>query len=174
MFRTAIVRHSHYTSEPMSEPPTAEQTAVWQRRLASQANNRAWTLAEALSRTPEEDDEMLQAANAAMYFWKIVGNAKNHAHAAQLLAHVYALLGHGDAAKHYLAKSSPFFFGEGAEPGELAFAHAVAANVAAAAGDSKAHRMHYAEANRLLAALPGPEDRKILSATLRVVPVPAD
>jgi hypothetical protein len=157
----------------MSEPPTAEQTAIWQRRLASQANNRAWTLAEASSRTPEEDEEMLQAANAAMYFWKIVGNAKNHAHAAQLLAHTYALLGNGDLAKHYLAKSNPFFFREGAEPLELAFAHAVAANVAAATGDSTAHSTHYAEAERLTASLPDSEDRNILGATLRVIPVPA-
>ena len=157
----------------MSEPPTAEQTATWQRRLASQANNRAWTLSEALSRTPEEDEEMLQAANAAMYFWKMVGNAKNHAHAALLLAHTYALLGLGDPAKHYFAKASPLFFGEGAQPWELAGAHAVAANVAAAAGDSKAHSTHYAEAERLIAALPDPENRNILSATLRVVPVPS-
>jgi hypothetical protein len=158
----------------MSEQPTAEQTAIWQRRLASQANNRAWTLSEALSRTPEEDEEMLQAAHAAMYFWKIVGNAKNHAHAAQLLAHTYALLGLGNPAKHYLAKSNPVFFGEGAEPWELAMAHAVAANVAAATGDSKAHGTHYAEAGRLIAALPDPKDRTILSATLRVVPVPSE
>ena len=157
----------------MSEPPTAEQTAIWQRRLASQANNRAWTLAESLSRTPEEDEEMLQAANAAMYFWKIVGNARNHARAAQLLAHTCALLGFGDLAKQYLAKSSPVLFAEGAEPSELAFAHAVAANVAAATGDADAHRTHYAEAERLIAALPGVEDRSLVGATLRVVPVPA-
>ncbi|MBS1200558.1 MAG: hypothetical protein H6R27_1236, partial [Proteobacteria bacterium] len=35
---------------------------------------------------------MLQAAHAAMYFWKVVGNGNNKAHAAQLLAHVYASL----------------------------------------------------------------------------------
>jgi hypothetical protein len=157
----------------MSEPPTAEQTALWQRRLASQANNRAWTLSEAASRTPEEDEEMLQAANAAMYLWKIVGNARNRAHAALLLAHAYALLGLGNPAKHYFAKASPVFFGQGADPGELAIGHAVAANVAAATGDSKAHATHYAEADRLIAALPGAEDRNILGATLRVIPVPA-
>jgi hypothetical protein len=148
--------------------------ATWQRRLASQANNRAWSLSEATSRTPEEDEEMLQAANAAMYFWKIVGNANHHAHAAQLLAHVYALLGLGDPAKRYLAKSNPVLLGEGAEPGERAFAHAVTANVAAATGDAAAHAMHYAEAERLLAALPTQQDRDILSATLRVVPVPSN
>ena len=50
----------------MAEKPAAEDVALWQRRLASQANNRAWSLAEMLHRSPEEDEEMLQAAHAAM------------------------------------------------------------------------------------------------------------
>jgi len=52
----------------MDEKPTPEEAARWQRRLASQANNRAWSLSESVSRTAEEDEEMLQAAHAAMYF----------------------------------------------------------------------------------------------------------
>ena len=43
--------------------PTPEETAIWQKRLASQANNRAWTLADQSSRTPEEDEQLLQAAH---------------------------------------------------------------------------------------------------------------
>lgn len=156
----------------MSDKPTAEETAGWQRRLASQANNRAWTLSESSARTADEDEEMLQAAHAAMYFWKIVGNTSNHAHAAQLLAHVYALLGLGHPAKHYLAKSQPFFFEGGVEDWELAMAHAVAANVAAANREFQAHREHYSRAASLIAALPDSEDRSILGATLRVIPVP--
>jgi hypothetical protein len=158
----------------MSEKPTPEELAVWQRRLASQANNRAWTLAESLSRTPEQDDEMLHAAHVAMYFWSIVGNPRNHAHAAQLVAHVYALLGVGPLAEHYEAKSQPVFLGEGAEPGERAMAHAVAANVAAANKDSKTQREHYDKARTLIEAMPDSKDRDILNATLRVVPVPDD
>jgi len=50
----------------VAEKPPPEDVALWQRRLASQANNRAWTLAETLSRSPDEDEEMLQAACAAM------------------------------------------------------------------------------------------------------------
>jgi len=156
----------------MDEKPTPEETARWQRRLASQANNRAWTLAEAESRTPEEDEEMLQAAHAAMHLWKMVGNDKNRAHAAQLVAHVYALLDLPGPAAHYLAKSHPIFFGDGAEAWEIALAHAVAANVAAAAKDVAAHRDHYVRAFEKVAALPDPEDRKILEATLRVLPAP--
>ena len=157
----------------MTDKPTPEETALWQRRLASQANNRAWTLAEATSRTKDEDEEMLQAAHAAMYFWNIVGNASHRAHAAQLLAHVYALLKLGGPAAHYFAKSEPVFDSGSAEGSETAFAHAIASNVAAANKDAAAHRLHYDKAFELAASL-GAEDKKILEATLRILPKPQD
>jgi len=47
----------------MVEKLTPEEIALWQRRLASQANNRAWTLAEMPRRSPGEDEEMLHAAH---------------------------------------------------------------------------------------------------------------
>ena len=115
---------------------------------------------------------MLQAAHAAMYLWKKVGNANNRAHAAQLVAHAYAMLKLPNPAKHYLRQSQPFFLAQESEPWELALTHAVAANVAAAAGESGAHARHYAEAARMVAELPDPEDREILNATMRVIPVP--
>lgn len=157
----------------MSDPkPTPEETAAWQRRLAAQANNRAWTLAEQPSRTPEESQEMLHAAHAAMHFWALVGHEKNRAHAAQLLAHVHALLGHPGPALQYLSQSAPVLQAPQAEPWERAFAHAVAANVAAASGDAAGHRAHHQQAVALVAALPDPEDRAILEATMRVIPLP--
>lgn len=70
----------------MSDNSTPEEAALWHRRVASQANNRAWALSEAVSRTLDQDEEMLQAAHAAMYLWKIVGTDNNRAHAAQLLS----------------------------------------------------------------------------------------
>jgi hypothetical protein len=156
----------------MPQSPTPEETAAWQRRLASQANNRAWSLTESPDRTPEEDEEMLHAAHAAMYFWNIVGDPNNKAHAAQLVAHVYARLGLPGPASRYLAKSEPVFFADSAEPWEKALAHAVAAGVAAAKEDTPAHQAHYREAVERVAALPDPEERSILEATLRVVPAP--
>jgi hypothetical protein len=156
----------------MSQKPTPEETANWQRRLASQANNRAWCLSELLVRAPEEDEEMLQAAHTALYLWTAVGDVKAQAHAAQLVAHVYALLGMGNEASHYQRKSQPIFFGEAAQPWELALAHAIAANVAAANKESAAHSEHYRKAVALVAGLPDPEDRQILEATLNVIPLP--
>jgi hypothetical protein len=156
----------------MSEKPTPEETALWQRRLASQANNRSWALAELPSRTAGEDEEMLQAAHAAMFFWNIVGNEKNKAHAAQLVAHVYATLKLATPASRYLAKSEPVFLSDNAAAWERALAHAVAANVAAARGDGAAHREHYRRATEQVSALPDPEDRAIIDNILRVLPAP--
>ena len=112
----------------MADTPSPEEAALWQRRLAAQANNRAWRLSEAPSRSPQEDEDMLQAAHASMYFWKLVDNASNRAHAAQLVAHVYALLKLPNPARHYLAQSEPFFLGQACEPWERACAFAVKAS----------------------------------------------
>ena len=156
----------------MNDKPTPEETLVWQRRLASQANNRAWTLAEALQRTPAEDEEMLQAAHAAMYLWNMAGNDRNRALAALLVAHACALLGMGEPAARFLAKSQSLTMPDGAAPWEVALVHAVVANVAAVNADGPAHRLHYRKAHELVAQLPDPEDRSILEATLRVLPRP--
>jgi len=156
----------------MTERPAPEDVALWQRRLASQANNRAWTLAEMIHRSPEEDEEMLQAAHAAMYFWKIVGKPSNHAHAALLLAHVYALLKLPGPAAQYLGRSLPQLTQHDCAPWELAFAHAVAANVAFAEGNSTAHAMHYSEAKAAATHMTDTETQAMFTATLRVVPAP--
>src|SRR3954463_12860653 len=109
----------------MTEAPSPEEIARWQKRFAAQANNRAWRLSESQSRGPEEDEEMLQAAHAAMYFWKMVGTPGNRAHAAPLLSHVYALLKLPNPAKYYFAKSEPVFLVQDCEPWEKACAFAV-------------------------------------------------
>src|SRR4249919_96413 len=142
----------------MTEKATPEDVVLWQKRLASQANNRAWTLAEMLHRSPEEDEEMLQAAHAAMYFWTMVGTPSNHAHAAQLLAHVYALLKLPGPAARYLSKSLPYFMQNDCAPCELAFAHAVAANVAFAEGNEELHAMHYSQAKALASQVTNPKE----------------
>jgi hypothetical protein len=157
----------------MTEEPSPEEVVHWQRRLASQANNRAWSISEQPARTAAEDEEMLDAAHAAMYFWSIVGNANNQAHAAQLLAHTYAMVKQPKRASQYLDKCLPVLAGESAKPWERALAHAVAANVASAGGNSQDHTRHYQEATRLTAALENAEERAIIEATLRVLPVPA-
>ena len=157
----------------MTEKPSPEEVVRWQRRLAGQANNRAWSLTEQPLRTLAEDEEMLNAAHAAMYFWSIVGDANTQTHASQLLAHTYAILKQPKPASQYLDKCLPMLAGESAKPWERALAHAVAVNVASAGCNAADHTRHYQEATRLTAALENAEERAIIEATLRVLPVPA-
>lgn len=161
------------SEHPSPPKPPPEEVARWQRGLAAQANNRAWSLTEQPTRGADEDEEMLQAAHAAMHFWKIVGDANQKAHAAQLVAHAYACLRLPGPASHYLAKSAPVFMDASAAPWEQALAHAVAANVAAASNDTAAHAMHHREARARLDALADPEDRAILEKTFAVLPRPS-
>ena len=113
---------------------------------------------------------MLQAAHAAMYFWKMVGEPSHRAHAALLLAHVYALLKLPGPAAQYLGKSLPYFSQHDCAPWEMAFAHAVAANVASAEGNASAYAKHYSEAQAVAAHITDSETREMFAATLRVVP----
>ena len=152
--------------------PSPEEAALWQKRLAAQANNRAWGLSESRSRSPAESEEMLHAAHAAMHLWSIVGTDHHKAHALQLLAHVHALLDSAEPASAYLAACAPYLGSPEREPWEVAIFHAVAANVAAASANAVDHALHYAKARTLIDALADPEDRDILEATLAVVPAP--
>lgn len=45
---------------------TPEEVARWQRKFAAQATNRAWRLSESMTRSPEQYEEMLQAAHTSM------------------------------------------------------------------------------------------------------------
>ena len=169
--RRPIVRHTSLPSPTMSPTPT-DDAAAWHRRFASECNNRAWQLAEAASRTASEDAEMLDAAHAAALHWRAVGTGLHAARATMLLAHVHALLGHGALALAYARASFAFVTSHESADWEVAFAHAILANAAAAAHDAAMHARHYAQAKTLGAALADAEDRAIFDATFRRIPPP--
>ncbi|MGE5169681.1 MAG: hypothetical protein ACM3JC_04830 [Rudaea sp.] len=152
--------------------PTADDATAWHRRFAVDCNNRAWTLAEAASRTPVENEEMLDAAHAAALHWRKVGTDLHVARATMLLAHVHALLGHGALAMPYARASFAFVTSHESPDWEVAFAHAILANAAAAAHDTPTHARHYARAKALAAALGDAEERAIFGATFCRIPPP--
>jgi len=155
------------------ETISPEEVAKWTRRLAIECNNRAWRLAEAEGRTAAEDEEMLHCAHAAALHWSRVGTELHQARATMLLAHVHALRGRGESAMDYATQSFDYVASHDSPPWEVAFAHAVLANAAAAAGKRDLHGKHYGIAKVLGASLPDEEERAIFEATFRVVPAPA-
>ena len=156
----------------MRDEVSPDELAKWTRRFAIECNNRAWQLAEALSRTEAEDAEMLHAAHAAALHWGKVGTELHNARATMLLAHVHALLGDGRAAMPYARRSFDFVMSRDSPSWEIAFAHAVLANAASAAGERALHVKHHELAGTLGMALSNEEERAIFEATYRVVPQP--
>jgi len=161
-----------FQRDDMSSSPAADEEATWRRRLAARANNRAWTLSEQTTRTPEEDREMLQAAHAAMYLWSAIGTPLNIALAQLLLGQVHALLGDARYAMSYAEAAHKYFSANAAEPWQAALSHAIFAAAAHCAGDSGLHERHYSAALALVATLPNAEDRAVFDATMKVVPRP--
>jgi hypothetical protein len=156
----------------MTEPSNDQESATWHRRFAAESNNRAWRLSEATSRTAAEDREMLEAAHAAAYHWRKAGTEVHAARADMLVAHVNALLGHGSIAMRYARASLDSVTSRASPDWEVAFAHAVLANAASAAGDPDLHAHHHALAKKIGLALANAEERQIFEATFSRIPVP--
>ena len=141
---------------------------------AEDLNNRAWRLAEKPSRTAAEDREMLDAANAAAAHWGKAGDELDRVRAAILLGQVHALLGDGKQALHHAREAFAYVTEHEDTPAwQVAFAHAVMANAAAANGELSLHKTHYQRAKTLGSALTDDDERALFEATFRTIPAPA-
>jgi len=141
-------------------PPSPDEIAKWHRWFAVECNNRAWDLAAQPAWTETEREEMRNAAFAARYHWGVVGTELNAARADGLLGHVLALLGNGAEALRYAESNLGFVSSRESPDWEVAFAHAILANAAAAHGDRDGYESQTAIAEKLGADL-GAEDRAV-------------
>jgi hypothetical protein len=155
----------------MSHSPDDTQLEQWHRWFAAECNNRAWAQTTGV-RTREDQKDLLNAAHASAFHWGAVGTELNRMRALMLLAHVHALVGHGPMALSYAREVHGYFVDGDTPDWELAFAHAILAQAAHAAGDGDTHAQAYSAARIAVAAIADPEDRKIVEETFALVPQP--
>jgi hypothetical protein len=67
-------------------------------QFAKETNNKVWELLSDEKRSESANQEMLEAAYASSYHWRIVGTALNRQRAEWMLAHVFTILGKSEAA----------------------------------------------------------------------------
>jgi hypothetical protein len=156
----------------MANTLSPEEIARSHRWHAVECNNLAWRLSELSERTPAQDAEMHDAAHASAFHWSEVGTELHSARAKMLLGHVHAVLGQGHAALAYAQESFRYLVGHDPPDWERAFAHAVLAHAAHAAGETALYEEHIAEAGELGAGIADPEDREIFLRTFRNIPKP--
>ena len=122
------------------------------------------------------DPRLCFRRGAGAYLWDLDGRRYVDYHAAYgaiLLGQVHALLGDGKQALHHAREAFAYVTEHEDSPAwQVAFAHAVMANAAAANGELSLHKTHYQRAKTLGSALTDDEERAIFEATFRTVPVP--
>jgi hypothetical protein len=155
----------------MSDAKASEEATAWHRRFAAAGNNRAWDLS-VRTRSPDEDQEMLNAAHASAWHWTKVGTELNRMRAVLLLAEVHALLGFGQSALAYAEEMRTYFLGVQSPDWEVAFVHVVHAHAASAAGDLEKHRTSYGVAVAAIEAISSEVERGIVAGTFSHVPRP--
>lgn len=116
----------------------------WHRKCGVDLYNHTWTLIEKAGRTPEEDDEMLQAAYTSRYHWSRVGGPVEFARSAWQLSHVYALLKRADQALYHAERCLQLCEANSIGDFDLAFAYEALTRAHAVAGNAEA-RAHYLE-----------------------------
>ena len=84
----------------MAEELTHEQ----ERKLAVDLFNLVWTLLERPDRTPEQDDEMVNATHASCHHWSKVGTAANIARGEWQISRVYSVLERPEPAVHHAGR----------------------------------------------------------------------
>jgi hypothetical protein len=156
----------------LSNDLSPEEIARSHRWHAIECNNLAWELNEQSGRTPNQDEEMLNAAHASAFHWTRVGTELNHARAKMLLGQVHAALGDGKYAMMYAQQSYNYVTTHDSPDWEVAFAHAILAHAAYAAGDSDLHQEHYTRARELGGAIAEPQEQEIFFKTFDRLPEP--
>ena len=155
----------------MNDAKSSEDANAWHRRFAAASNNRAWDLS-VQSRTPAQDQEMLNVAHAASWHWGKVGTELNRMRATMLLAEVHALLGLGSSALAYAEEMREYFLKEAAPDWEIAFVHVIHAHAASAAGEAAKHRASYEAAVAAIANVSSEQERGNVAITFSHVPRP--
>jgi hypothetical protein len=156
----------------MPKTPEDASPKGWHRYFAAEANNEAWTLAEA-PHARRDAFALLNAAHASAWHWQVIGNVLNLQRALMLLAQAHAVAGLGQSALRYADDMRAYLLGEPSTPDwELAFMHAIHANAAHAAGELAKHERSYASAESAIRALADENDRAMVTRIFEHVPRP--
>ena len=138
------------------------EQARWHRKMAAELFNRVWTLLLKTKRTPDEVDEMINAAHASRYHWSKVGKPKHFAIGEWQISRVYAVLRRPEPALWHAKRALEVCRKHGVGDFPLAFAHEALARAYAVAGRANDMKKHVRLAREAALAIKEPEDRELL------------
>jgi hypothetical protein len=72
--------------------------------LAVNLFNQSWYVLLKADRSRKDEDVLLNMVHASLYHWRMIGQPINILRGEWMIAHVYTLLGHKDAALYHAEK----------------------------------------------------------------------
>jgi hypothetical protein len=133
------------------------------RELAKEANGRSWELLGKADRTPEDDDELVEAAFASLYCWRQVRSEVNLQRGLWLMAHTFTVLGESTRSIRYAKSCLALTEEHKAElkDFDVAYAYEGISRALALAHQEEAAREYHAAASEAGERISDPEDRQI-------------
>jgi hypothetical protein len=142
----------------------------WHRFFAITANNAAWDMSESLEDVLNHT-ELLDAAHASAWHWRVAGTTINQMRSTMLLALIHARMDMGPSAWNYAESMKKYFTEISETPDwELAFVYAIHAWAALACGKLDEYKVSYHKASECLEAIKDPEDRAVVLKTFSLIP----
>src|SRR5918994_7695268 len=132
------------------------------RQLGVELYNATWKLLEQESRTPAEDDAMLDAAHASAYHWSRAEGAApvNAARSHWQISRVNSVLGRAEAAVYHAQRCLDLYTENGIGDWDLASAYEALARANKLAGNDAEHRRNLELGRDALAQIADQEDRE--------------
>ena len=154
----------------MSKTPENLHPESWHRFFAITANNAAWDISESLENVLNHT-ELLDAAHASAWHWRVAGTTINQMRSTMLLALIHARMDMGPSAWNYAESMKKYFTEISETPDwELAFVYAIHAWAALACGKLDEYKVSYHKASLCLDAIKDPEDRAVVLKTFSLIP----
>ncbi|GMV81892.1 MAG: hypothetical protein AMXMBFR7_30760 [Planctomycetota bacterium] len=144
----------------------SDQTALSEaqhKQCALELNKLTWKWLDLHDRTEDQDRLMIHAAHGSCFHWSRAGGGVQQQRGEWLVARVYAVLEHPEAALYHARRCMEFTEAHKAElkDFDLAYAQEGLARALAAAGLKDEARSHFVQAQILGDKIADPEDRKI-------------
>ena len=154
----------------VEEQPTSEQKM--HHYMGIEMNMQSWNLLTQENRTPEDDARMVYFAHASLYHWKLSPQFQpvNEQRGEWMIAHVFAVLGHGERALEHAEKCWKLTEEHGFQDFDLAYAYECLARSYAAIKSAENVRKYYNLAKQVGEKIAGEEDKKIFISDLTAEP----
>jgi hypothetical protein len=132
-------------------------------KLAVTLNGEVWSLLAKQGRGEDDARRMVHAAHASHYHWLHAGNEVNEQRGEWLIAHVYSVLGLGEAALRHAERCAELTakLQDQLKDFDLAYSAEALARAHAVLGDGDRASEHKARARELGDKIAEPEDKKI-------------